>query len=249
MPTQMPYKPTKINRTKKGDNAYYRCSEECDYIDEEGNKYDKKFSKKSCLDPSIYIEYCYKDCPEESRYYFDDDKKCRINCYNENHKNYFILPNGRCSNNLFECDQKHYFLINSAKKFFKCDNESTITNFEEIQCPSSIFTEKHVHEDRIFCLSSDQDRNDVFFGSTGTSSIPSQCTGDPCQPDIEDNLGIYSYNNQTVLGCKKEQYIINKQCIDNCEDNVSHYFTSSKKVINVKVLNLKQIAKIIIILI
>ena len=37
-----PISQPKLTELKKGDNAYYRCSEECDYIDEEGNKYDKR---------------------------------------------------------------------------------------------------------------------------------------------------------------------------------------------------------------
>jgi hypothetical protein len=221
-----PQSQPKLTELKKDGKTYYRCSSECDYIDEAGNKFDKKYSKKSCLDPSIYIEYCYKDCPEESRYYFDDDKECRINCYNENHKNYFILPSGRCSNNIFECNQTHYFLINSAKKFFKCDNTSVIENFEATQCPTSLFTIKFEYEYRIFCLSSEGDKSDEFFGGTG---ITSECMSDPCQPVIEDNLGIYFYNDQKVLGCKKEQYINDKKCLDRCESpNYPSYVENNK---------------------
>ena len=47
--------------------AYYICSKECDYSKGE-IKYDKKFRKRSSLDHSIFIEYCYNDCPEESHY-------------------------------------------------------------------------------------------------------------------------------------------------------------------------------------
>ena len=209
----------KLTELKKDGKTYYRCSQDCDYIDEEGNIYDKKYSKKSCFNYLKYIEYCYKDCPEESRYYFDDEKECRINCYNEKHKNYFILPSGRCSNNTFECNQKHYFLINSEKKFFKCENASNIQNYETATCPDS-YNIRHDYDNRIFCLSKEEDKNDAFFGGTGTSNI----NGDSFQPEIDDNLGIYTYNDQKVLGCKKEQFISDKICLDQCDS--SSYFPS-----------------------
>jgi len=220
----------KLTELKKGEFTYYRCSQDCDYKDEEGKIYDKKYSKKSSLN-SNYIDYCYKECPDESPYYFDDEKECRINCYNSEHKNYFILPSGhRCSKNIFECNQKHYFLINSAKKFFKCDETSNIENFDDNNCPTTPpYSNRFAYENRIFCLSNSDDKFDEFFGVSGTSRIDNQCTEDPCQLDIGNDLGEYTYNSKYVLGCKKDQYIKDKNCFDKCEDNNPKYFTSLKE--------------------
>ena len=211
----------KITKLEKDGKTYYRCSEECDYIDEDGNKYDKKYSKNSCFDSSIHIDYCYKDCPDESRYYFDNDKECRENCYDNDHKNYFILPDGRCSNNLFDCDQTYYFLVNADKNFFKCEEKSK----DKTGCHNS-FPYRYEHENRIFCLSNCNDKTHVFFGTN-----QNECIIDPNKMNYDYNtLEIYKYGNDGALGCKEYQYIYEnndvKICFDKCEGS---YFPSFKE--------------------
>ena len=110
--------------------AYYICTKVCNYTIGD-DKYDKIYLKKSSLDPTHQkeIEYCYLECPDESHYYYEKEKKCLSSCKN----NDFILSdNTRCSSQLFDCERDSYFIKNPITNFFKCAGVKFNNN-----CPAS----------------------------------------------------------------------------------------------------------------
>ena len=219
----------KITELKKGDITYFRCSEECDYIDEQDNNYDKKYSKKSCFNPSTYIHYCYKDCPPESRYYFDDDKECREDCNDGKHQNYFMLPSGRCSNNTFDCNQSSYFSIKN--NYYKC-NSGTYN-----ECSEHAFPYKYTDGYFKFCLSSCQYTITNFLAKekiNTQANANKECVSDgQNNPEdvsaVDSELEIYEYDSKKVLGCKKNQYISSNNCLDKCNFSENSYYPSFKE--------------------
>ena len=188
---------------------YYICSKECNYKDGD-NIYDKKFTRVSSLDRSKSIDYCYKVCPKESHYYYEDDKICREDCNSKTGG--FILSDddGKCSNNIKDCTINSFFIrnkMNPEKIYIKC----AVDTFND-KCPSD-FIYKYELNGRIYCT------NDC-------SGISSPCTEiSTFTPSTSYFNGEYNYikNSKSILGCNQYIYEQSKICLDTCEPNSYYY--------------------------
>ena len=205
-------KPKRTVIMKDNKEDYYVCTKQCDYS--KGDIiYDKKYSKKSSLNPSIYINFCYSECPEESHYYYEEDKECRENCDKNKATDFILSKDGKCSSNKFDCGRGLNFIVNSYKNLYKCDEDN------EGCTGSSKYKYKYVFEERTFCLSSCKDTKTSFFKNVKTKEDSNNiCKNSNTESSvaIDTNCEFYQYNNKCVLGCNSNKYIQNKNCLDTC---------------------------------
>ena len=200
--SKCPIDKPKITEIKEENNEpYYICSKECDYSKGE-IKYDKTFRKRSSLDHSIFINYCYNKCPEESHYYYEKDKKCLKSCNN----NDFIMSDGTtCSSNLFDCERGSYFLNYSAINFCRCNGS------EFGKCPCN-FKTSNTKNERQFCSKNNENSN---------------CKADSNYIGPLDEPWVYEdKNGESALGCGEGEFILESNGIKNCQVSCQYYSLS-----------------------
>jgi len=188
--TKCPKDKPKITEITKNNKAYYICSKECDYS-EGDTKYDKEYSMRSSIQPSTYIDFCYSICPDESHYYYEEDKKCKEKC---NNNDYFLSGgDGKCLSDKKNCTINSYFIYDTTIGFYKCAVQ-TFTG-----CPCEYQTQSSI-DGRILCSEKS--------GTSCTSSDNRKCKNN------------YIKGNNCVLGCSPGQYVFDgtqgKECKDSC---------------------------------
>ena len=191
---------------------YYICSKECNY-DDGYNIYDKKYSRFSSLDNSI-IEYCYKECPKESHYYYEDDKICREDCnYKEN--GFILSSDGKCSNDKKLCTINSFFirdLRDSGKLYYKC----AVDTYNACPCEFKYKYESST-DGRLYCTNS-------IIGISNYEEITS-CSSTSY---FNEEVKYKDKDGKSILGCKQYQYIFENGneniCLDNCSQK--NYYNS-----------------------
>ena len=188
---------------------YYICSKECNYVDGD-NIYDKKYSRYSPLDHSI-IHYCYKECPKESHYYYEDDKICREDCTYKT-SGFILSSDGKCSDDKKLCTINSFFIrnkSNSGKEYVKC----AVDTYNECPCE---FKYKYDRDGRIYCT------NDNAGISNSQEITPCSSTS-----YFNEAVKYQDTNSKYILGCKQYQYIYENAnnlntCLDNCSQKTYH---------------------------
>ena len=181
------------------EEAYYICTKECNYT--KGDiKYDKKYSKKSSLDPNhlISIEYCYSECPDESHYYYEDEKICLNSCKD----GHFIRSdNTRCSAKLFDCERGSYFLQNTNTKFYKCAGE------QFTQCPND-YSSSSIIDNRQYCTTTNDQCHALEKYKVGTK----------CVLGCNSNQFLFENEQNCFDNCNYYDFKKNNRCVNNEND-------------------------------
>jgi hypothetical protein len=226
----------KLTKIEKNSKTYYICSKNCDYS-EGDTKYDKEYTMKSALDTSILIEFCYAICPEESHYYYENDKKCREKC---NTNDFFLSGgDGKCLSEKNLCTINSYFIIDKKVDLVKC----AVETFNE--CPSEFPTKTEI-SGRIYC-SNNVDRfppcTNYFNKNNVCDSGCNQFILESANKECKTSCTYYDPNNNNRCAnaaIKCPNYFYNDEsrgvltCIDanKCENQGYPYFiysTSEKK--------------------
>ena len=137
-------------------NTYYQCSEKCDK-----NEYDKEYTIDSYDYRGKKITYCYKLCPEEAPYYYEENgiKTCVRKCDRFKGKfiEFFVHSDRKCSHDIYDCGVSYHFLVNTEKKHYEClDGEVEIQG-----CPT-FYPYRFLFHGITYCLSTCNDSEDDF---------------------------------------------------------------------------------------
>ena len=197
-----------INEVVNSENKiFYRCTYEC------SGEYDKELIKKSALGEEI--AYCYKNCPEEAKFFYDSEKKCIENC--DSSQNHFFNDNNKCTNNINDCGNSFYFLINSKINYYSCKSE------ELSSCPEDYPYKYTASDGKNYCLSSCDDTNIAFLGRIKTYLYIEQkiCTNIRPSNDQSPDTRYYidEKGKKWVTDCSLANsgpFHDGEKCVDNC---------------------------------
>ena len=222
-----------IKETENGiDKIFFGCSSKCE------GEYDKEFTK--ILKSGENKTYCYKDCPEEAKYFYvESDKKICINNCNKTVKDFFNHEN-KCTNNIGDCGENYYFAINSKKNYFSCINS------EFSSCPDN-YPYKYNSNGINYCLTTCDDTNIPFFDNNKKITYlyieGKQCTDQ--QPIsnyyidekekkwvngcLTSNSGPFHDGLKCVQKCDQSKYIVEDtfECVENCvinDENINNNY-------------------------
>ena len=199
-----------INEIVNGENKiFYRCTSEC------SGEYDKEFTKKSALGKEI--TYCYKNCPEEAKFFYESDKKCIDNC--DVSLKHFFNENNKCTDNTNDCGNSFYFLINPKINYYSCKSGFS-------GCPEDYpykYTDDHENN---YCLTSCEDTIIPFLGGIQTylyiSNEQKICTN--ISPSTDQSTVQYYIDKKgkkwvtDCLSADSGPFYDGEECSDNCGD-------------------------------
>ena len=205
--------------TDKYNNIYYVCSKKCDT-----NDYDKEYSVLKTISEDFQVNYtfCYKECPREAPYYYEDEKICRTRC---NRTSGDFIKGKICMEKFSDCTSyREYFVINSKIKYYECKNIDNSN--EEFKCPLEYpyLYLSNVYNGKKFCLSQCSDINDKsFFGNVNyyikdsTQDCEMKCSNDNYYYYFKENGNSFTKScSENDLGCPAPD-------AENNDEKLGHY--------------------------
>ena len=199
---------TKIAEVKETVNdityTLYRCSSQCN------GDYDKTITKETALGQTKI--FCFKECPEEAKCFYANDKNCIESCNKDN--NEFSNTDYECVNDKSKCTSK-FFLINSNRNYFHCEQ----TALES--CPDN-YPFKFTNNGYTYCLITCEDTNIPFFNNIKTYLYIENKECLNVRPTVEGtnpNYYIDEKGKQWVTNCLNANsgpFHDGEKCVESC---------------------------------